>query len=161
MSHSIASGEYGTRRAECEAAARRLGVPQLRDLTLADLPRIARLPAPLDRRARHVLTEDTRVLAAVVALEDANLEQLGALFSASHASLRGDFDVSVAAVDQLVEIAQADPAVFGARMTGGGFGGAVVILAQAGEARAASKRIAGRYAERSGRTPTLVVPPPP
>jgi galactokinase len=159
--HEIAGGDYNTRRAECEAAAQRLGVPQLRDLGLADLGRIQELPEPFGRRARHVVTEDERVLDAVQALQDADLARLGELFFASHASMRDDFEVSVPAIDLLVEIARADSAIYGARMTGGGFGGSVVMLAGDGQGRAAGERIARTYAERSGRSPTLLVPPEP
>jgi galactokinase len=160
VTHGIAGGEYNTRRAECEAAAEQLGVAQLRDLSSADLPRIDRLPEPLARRARHVVTEDERVLDAVAALDRSDLTRLGALFDQSHASMRDDFEVSVSDVDLLVELAQADSSIFGARMTGGGFGGSVVMLARAGEGRSAGERILQTYAERSGRTPQLLVPPP-
>ena len=159
VSHDISAGDYNTRRAECEEAARQLGVPQLRDLTDADLPRIERLPDPLGRRARHVLTEDARVLEAVVALERSDLNRLGELFGASHASMRDDFEVSTTDVDLLVELAQDDEDVYGARMTGGGFGGSVVIFARQGRGRVAGDRIAQAYATRSGRIPTLLVPP--
>ncbi len=159
--HEIAAGDYNTRRAECEEAARRLGVPQLRDLGPADLALIERLPDPLARRARHVVTEDERVLQAVEALQAADLPRLGELFFASHASMRDDFEVSVPAIDVLVEIARAAPEIYGARMTGGGFGGSVVMLAHPGQGGAAGARIARTYAERSGRTPTLLVPPGP
>jgi galactokinase len=134
-------------------------VPQLRDLTPADLARVERLPDPLGRRARHVVTEDERVLQAVDALERADLPRLGELFRASHESMRDDFEVSVPDVDTLVALAQADRDVFGARLTGGGFGGSVVILARRGSGRAAGERIAAAYAEKSGRGPTLLVPP--
>ena len=157
--HEIAAGDYNTRRAECEEAARQLGVPQLRDLGTGDLALVERLPEPLARRARHVITEDERVLQAVQALEDSDLARLGELFFASHASMRDDFEVSVPAVDVLVETARADAAVYGARMTGGGFGGSVVMLVHRGQGRAAGERVARTYAERSGRTPTLLVPP--
>jgi galactokinase len=160
VAHEISAGDYNTRRAECEEAARELGVPQLRDLTPADLTRVERLPDPLGRRARHVVTEDERVLEAVAALERADLPRLGELFRASHDSMRDDFEVSVPDVDRLVELAQADEDVYGARMTGGGFGGAVVILARRGQGRAAGERIARAYARQSGRKPTLLVPPP-
>jgi galactokinase len=159
VSHGIAGGEYNTRRAECEEAARQLGVPELRDLTRADLPRLARLAEPLGRRARHVLLEDERVLEAVAALEQKEVVRLGELFVASHASMRDDFEVSVPAVDLLVDLACADAAVYGARMTGGGFGGSVVIVAQRGQGRVAGARIAQAYAAQSGRTPTVLVPP--
>jgi galactokinase len=158
VSHAISGGDYNTRRAECEAAARQLGVAQLRDLTLADLPRLVGLPEPLGRRARHVVTEDERVLAAVEALASNNVAGLGRLFAESHTSMRDDFQVSVPEVDLLVDIAQADPGVFGARLTGGGFGGSVVVLAAAGLGRQSGERITRAYAERSGATPTLLVP---
>jgi len=160
VSHGIAAGEYNTRRAECEDAARRLGVPQLRDISTADLDRVDALPEPFGRRARHVVTEDQRVLDAVQALESSDVEELGRLFAASHASMRDDFEVSTPEVDLLVNLAQADPDIFGARMTGGGFGGSVVMLAQRGRGREAGLRIARAYAERSRRTPALLVPAP-
>jgi galactokinase len=158
VSHGIAGGEYNTRRAECEEAARQLNVPQLRDLTPADLPRIAQLPEPLGRRARHVLTEDERVLESIAALDAADLPRLGELFLASHISMRDDFEVSAPEVDLLVELAQADPNVYGARMTGGGFGGSVVMLAHLGQGKLAGERIARGYAERSGQSPRMLVP---
>jgi galactokinase len=161
VSHGIAGGEYNVRRAQCEAAAAQLGVAQLRDLTMQDLSRVDRLPEPLCRRARHVVTEDERVLAAVAAIDRADLPALGALFEASHASMRDDFEVSAPEVDQLVELAQADPGIYGARMTGGGFGGSVVMLARRGTGGDAGARIARSYRERSGQSPTLLVPPPP
>jgi galactokinase len=158
VSHGIAGGEYNTRRAECEEAARQLGVSELRDLTPLDLPRIEKLPEPLGRRARHVLTEDERVLDSIVALDDSDLARLGELFVASHASMRDDFEVSVPEVDLLVELATADPHIYGARMTGGGFGGSVVMLAQLGQGRMAGERIARVYGEQSGQTPRVLVP---
>jgi galactokinase len=158
VSHAIAGGDYNTRRAECEAAARLLGVPQLRDLAVTDAARVARLPAPLDRRARHVMTEDARVLAAVTALEARDLATLGQLFNDSHASMRDDFEVSVPEIDLLVALAQADPDVYGARLTGGGFGGSVVILARSGTGREVGARVTRAYAERSGQMPRLLVP---
>jgi len=159
VSHEISGGDYNTRRAECEEAARQLGVAQLRDVTPADLPRLDQLPEPLRRRARHVVTEDDRVLAAVEALESGDLPALGRLFDASHASMRDDFEVSVPDVDLLVELGQSELRVFGARMTGGGFGGAVVMLAEAGQGRAVGDEVAREYARRSGRSPSVLVPP--
>jgi galactokinase len=158
VSHGIAGGEYNARRADCEAAAAELGVPQLRNLTSADLARVARLSERLARRARHVITEDERVLAAVDALEAADLDEIGRLFYASHASMRDDFEVSTPEIDLLVELARGDADVFGARLTGGGFGGAVVMFARAGQGRHAGERIARDYATRSGRKPSVLVP---
>jgi galactokinase len=159
VKHSHAGGDYRLRRAECERAAALLGVRQLRDVTGAHLPRIAALPQPLGRRARHVVTENARVLEAVDALRQGDAGRLGALFRASHASLRDDFEVSVPEVDLLVELAAADPDVDGARMTGGGFGGAVVALARRGAAASAGARIAAGYCSQSGRPGQLLVPP--
>ena len=158
VAHQHAGGDYRTRRAECERAAALLGVAQLRDLELADLPRVARLPEPIARRARHVVTEDARVLDAVAALRRADLSAVGRLFCASHASMRDDFEVSVAAVDLLVQIADAQPEVYGARLTGGGFGGAIVALARPEGARATADRIAAEYSRTSGHRAMVLVP---
>ena len=150
LRHDHATGDYRTRRAECEEASRRLGVPQLRDLGADDLARVARLPDPLARRARHVITENDRVLAAVAALAARDLRTLGELFAASHASMRDDFEISLPAIDTLVAIACADPDIYGARLTGGGFGGAIVALAKAGTAAAAARRIIDQYFDQYG-----------
>jgi galactokinase len=158
--HSLASGDYNTRRAECERACALLGVGSLRDLGEADLPRVALLPAPFAQRARHVITENARVLAAVVALRAGDAASLGHLFYASHASQRDDYAVSVPAVDLLVELARAEPDVYGARLTGGGFGGAIVLLTRAGRGAATAARIAAYFAERTGERATLLVPAP-
>lgn len=140
--HQHSAGEYNARRAECAAAAQRLGVPSLRDATAADRDRIAALPAPLDRRARHVVTENARVLEAREALRRGDLAGLGALMLASHVSQRDDFAVSLPAIDRLVEIAAAQPGVYGARLTGGGWGGCVVALAERERAATIMERIA-------------------
>jgi galactokinase len=153
-----ATGGYNARRAECERAAALLGVPELCRLGLDDLPRVARLPPPLDRRVRHVVTENARVGETVAALRAGDLEAAGQLFLASHASQRDDYEVSVPEVDALVELAWEDPSVHGARLTGGGFGGAVVALARAGRASDVAARTAAAYARATGRTPGVVVP---
>ena len=103
ISHRHAGGDYATRRRECDEAAARLRVATLRDLTDADAERIERLPSPLNRRARHVLTENNRVLATVEALGEDDLEEAGRLFVESHASLRDDYEVSVPEVDTLAQ----------------------------------------------------------
>ncbi len=149
--HDHAAGDYRVRRAECEAAARELGAGALRELGLADLGRVALLPDPLARRARHVVTENARVLAAVDAIERRDLPGLGALLRASHASLRDDFEVSLPELDALVELALAHPEVYGARLTGGGFGGSIVALARAGEGPRLAGAIAAAYEARTGR----------
>ncbi len=156
--HGHARGEYRTRRAECERAAAALGVAELRDVSTDDLDRVARLPAPLDRRARHVVTENARVLETVRAMKAGDLARVGALFAASHASMRDDYEVSVAEVDVLQQAASDDPDVFGARLTGGGFGGAVIALARAGSEAVAARRIAIRYREATGRDGTILLP---
>jgi len=136
--HRHATGEYNRRRAECEEAAERLGVQQLRDITESDLRRISVLPDTLARRARHVVTENTRVLEAVAALEAEDAERLGSLLNASHRSLRDNFQVSTDAIDALVERLRRQSGVLGARITGGGFGGAVLAVALEGAGRAAA-----------------------
>jgi galactokinase len=158
VAHQHASGDYRTRRAECERAASQLGVPQLRDLEIADLSTVAALPDPLSRRARHVVTEDARVLETVAALRAGDLESVGRLFSASHASMRDDYEVSVPAVDLLVQIADAQTEVYGARLTGGGFGGAIVALARPENAHDTANRIATEYSRQSGNLATVLVP---
>ncbi len=158
VAHNHAKGDYRARRAECEQAAERLGVPQLRDVAPEDLPRVMNLPEPLGRRARHVVTEDERVLAAVRVMRAGDLDTLGDLFYASHDSMRDDYEVSIPEIDLLVELARAEDDVFGARLTGGGFGGSVVMLASEGTARTAAGRITKQYAERTGRVATILVP---
>lgn len=150
IQHDHAIGEYRVRRAECEAAAHELGIRSLRELALEDLPRIAHLPEPLSRRARHVVTENARVLAAVDAIAQGDVAGLGALFLASHASMRDDYQVSIPAIDTLVALAAARPEVHGARLTGGGFGGSIVALAWPGTGEAVAGEIAAAYAARTG-----------
>ena len=155
--HDHANGDYRTRRAECDRAARLLGVASLRDVSEADLDRVAALPAPLDRRVRHVVTENARVVAAVAAIEAGDLTRLGALFYASHHSMRRDYEVSLPAIDSLVELCAVEPAVYGARLTGGGFGGSIVALAQLGCGSDAASRITARYALATGNVPRILV----
>jgi galactokinase len=128
--HSHASSGYNQRREECARAAELLGVGTLRDAHLAQLER---LPEPLRSRARHVLSENARVLAAAVALRAGDLHELGALLSASHRSLRDDFEVSSAAVERTVA-ALLEAGAAGARLIGGGFGGSVLALFAPGTA---------------------------
>jgi galactokinase len=158
VAHSHASGDYRTRRAECEQAAALLGVPELRDIGPDHLDRIEALPEPLNRRARHVVTENQRVLDAVAAMKAGDAARLGQLFDASHASQRDDYGVSVREVDALVEITRAQPGVLGARLTGGGFGGSIVALARAGRAADVASRAAEVYRARTGLSATTLVP---
>ena len=122
--HSIAASGYNDRRRECREACEHLGLETLREATASDL---RRLPEPLAARARHVLTENARVDAMVVALRAGDLAEAGRLLDASHASLRDDYDASVPEVERTVTRLKAAGAA-GARMVGGGFGGAVLAL---------------------------------
>jgi galactokinase len=158
VAHHHAAGDYRTRRAECDAAAQALGVRQLRDVGMADLGRVEALPDPLGRRARHVITENQRVLDAVRAMRADDALAVGALFNASHASQRDDFDASVPEVDLLVSLAQAEDAVFGARLTGGGFGGSIVALVRDGEAQVVAERLCAAYEPVARRQATVLVP---
>ena len=142
--HEHAADGYAARRQECEDAARALGVRSLRDIT--DSSELAGLDPLLARRARHVVTENSRVLATAGLLRAGQLGRAGPLLTASHASLRDDFEVSWPEADATVEVA-VEAGAYGARMTGGGFGGSVLVLVrseQVGEVRTA-------VAERFGR----------
>ena len=162
VAHAHAGGEYATRREEVARAAYVLELKTLRDASDGDLratsAAIAMLSPPLDRRARHVVSENHRVLDTVAALRVADEAALARLFRASHDSLRDDFEVSVPDVDRLVAIAQADPGVVAARMTGGGFGGAIVALAHRGQAADAGARICASYGSAGGTQGAVVVP---
>jgi galactokinase len=128
VTHAHASGGYGERRASCEAGARALGVPALRDVSVDELDRARGLLDDVTfRRVRHVVTEDQRVLDAVRLLEKEGPGAIGELLDASHRSLRDDFEVSVPELDLAVETALENGAI-GARMTGGGFGGSAIAL---------------------------------
>lgn len=144
VSHRLVEGDYGRRHAECAEAARKLGVAALGELS-SDDARLDQLDPPLRQRARHVATENARVVAGVAALEAGDAERFGTLMAASHASLRDDFAVSIPELDRVVAACQAAGA-YGARLTGGGFGGAVLALRPAGASAAWSRETAGRVA---------------
>jgi galactokinase len=143
--HALSDGRYAARRRSCEEAARELGVRSLRDV--ADDPdALSRLTDPvLRRRARHVITENARVLETVALLRAGQPAECGPLLSASHASLRDDFEVSWPQADAAVEAAAAGGAL-GARMTGGGFGGSVIALTSVAHAEQVRASICGRFA---------------
>ncbi|MUG95819.1 galactokinase [Scytonema sp. UIC 10036] len=149
---SLASSGYNQRRAECEEAARLLGVKALRDITDPDLTKD--LPELLQRRARHVITENNRVLEA---LQGVSSHRFGELMNASHASLRDDYEVSVPALDTLVGILQKTEGVFGARLTGAGFGGACVALVVTGKARGIAIQVLAQY-NQTGNNGRILVP---
>jgi galactokinase len=151
VARSLASSGYNQRRAECEEAAQQLGVTALRDISDPQL--VETLPEPLNRRARHVVTENNRVLRAI---QDVSPEEFGELMNLSHASLRNDYEVSVPALDQLVNILQATSGVFGARLTGAGFGGACVALVAARESRAIATSVINQYSDEKYRGHILV-----
>jgi galactokinase len=153
--HSLGDGSYGNRRAACERAAKELGVKALRDVPADGLDdRLAGLDDELRRRARHVVTEDARVLDSVAALRARDWARLGHLMVASHASLRDDYEVSCAELDAAVDAAMAAGAV-GARMTGGGFGGSAVVLAPAGRVAAVQAAVADSFASRGWSEPSV------
>jgi len=149
--HALVDGLYAARHRECLEAARALGVPFLTDLKPADLPAAeARVPAVPFRRARHVVEENARVAAAGAALRAGDLAAVGRLLSASHRSSRDLFENSTPELDFLA-IALADsPGVFGARLTGGGFGGAVMALTGPDFGEAGAQRVAAAYEKRFG-----------
>ncbi|HWI81783.1 galactokinase [Ramlibacter sp.] len=155
VARTLAGSGYNERRAQCEEAARLLGVPSLRDVE--DAARLAPLPALLQRRARHVVTENARVLQAVACTSPA---AFGALMNASHASLRDDYEVSTPELDQLVALLQQQPEVHGARLTGAGFGGACVALCEQSGIAPAGRRVVAQY-NAGGRHGRVLVPPLP
>jgi galactokinase len=134
VKHALASSAYNERRAQCEAGVRHFqqflpNVKALRDVTMEQLAQFGRdLPEVVYRRCRHVITENARVLAAAEALEKSDLYRFGELMAYSHNSLRDDYQVSSRELDLMVELARRVEGVYGARMTGGGFGGCTVNL---------------------------------
>jgi galactokinase len=149
--HELAGSAYNQRRSECEAAARALGLSSLRDATEADLERITN---PIEQhRARHIVTENARVLQAADALRRRAPRGLGPLLYASHESLRLDFAVSCRELDCLVELAAGTPQVIGARMMGGGFGGCVLVLLESTVMDDVEQHLAQGYADEFHKTP--------
>lgn len=161
VKHSHVHGGYNTRRSECESAAQILGVPQLRDFNEVDLSQLGQLSEVLQKRARHVISENARVQKAVRALLAHDFEYFGQLMLESHASMRDDYEVSVPEIDFLVEEAASHQAVLGARLTGGGFGGSIVGLCRPGEALRIAQTVRASYREKFGREATILVPPAP
>ena len=156
----LVGSAYNERRAACEAAAAAFGVPALRDLPLAELEAGRdRLDATVYRRARHVVTENARTLEAAAAMRAGDAVRLGALVSASHASLRDDFEVSSEALDLIVEFAHTTVGCYGARMTGAGFGGCAVALVDEAATSRFVEAVALAYEAATGRTPALYVTP--
>ena len=151
---TLAGSRYNERRAECMAAAAQLGVPALRDVH--DPAAVEALASPLRERARHVVRENLRVLEAA---DGVDARRFGQLMNASHASLRDDYAVSIPALDVLCDTLRAEPAVYGARLTGAGFGGACVALCRAGAALDAGSAAVARY-NAGGMQGSLLIPAP-
>ena len=153
--HSHATGEYASRRASCESAALALGVPALRDASLKSLE--SARPALDDeayRRARHIITENERVLQTVSILAEDSPRDIGPLLSASHASMRDDFEISCPELDLAVSAAKKAGAL-GARMTGGGFGGAAIALVEHGAIEAISGVVRAAFSEHGYSPPEI------
>lgn len=166
VERGLVAGHYNRRRAECEEAACALGVAALRDATLVMLAAgRARMSDTVYRRARHVITENDRVLAAAELLAVGDLAGCGRLMAESHASMRDDFAITVPPIDQLAAIANTAVAECargqgGARMTGGGFGGAVVVVAPTDQIVAVTRRIARDYCPPNHRERTIMIDRP-
>jgi galactokinase len=163
VKHSIAGGDYPTRRRESEAAcaviaSHRPGVPFLRDATLDDLKKWGHEMAPKSlMRARHVISENLRTVAASEALLRGDMKELGRLMAEAHKSYSGDFEGSCVEADTMVELAQDLPGLIGARLTGGGFGGCTVNLVEQDRAQAFAKTLGERYAAKLGIVPEIHV----
>ena len=157
----LSGSNYNDRREQCEAAAKFLNVPALRDATLNQLEAIRELlDDVIYRRARHVITENARVLAAADAMRQGDAVTMGQLMDASHVSMRDDFEISSPALNAMVECAQAHEACYGARMTGGGFAGCAVALVRVDAVDAFVDATASCYKGRTGLIPAIYVSQP-
>jgi galactokinase len=163
VKHEISSGEYNTRRAECEEGVRKLqvafpGIRALRDVTLGQLEGHRRLLAPkVFSRCRHVITENARVIEAVKAFKKGDLKALGPLMRDSHQSLRDDYEVSCKELNMMTELAAAQRGVIGARMTGGGFGGCTINLVETSAVDDFKRQVSAQYLAKTGLLPEIYV----
>jgi galactokinase len=161
--HELAAGEYNRRRADCEEGVKLLEphlpeIRALRDVQVVDLETWKHLlPARVYRRCRHVVTENQRVLQAAKALQSGDADRFGCLMYESHASLRDDYEVSCRELDLLVDLASSRPGVYGARMTGGGFGGCTVNLLRADASDSFKDHMLRAYREATGIGPEIYV----
>jgi galactokinase len=161
VKHSVAGGDYPTRRAESEAAcavinSHRGHVPFLRDATLEDLDKWGNEMAPKSLlRARHVISENLRTVAASKALLKGDMKELGRLMAEAHRSYSKDFEGSCAEADTMVELANELPGLIGARLTGGGFGGCTINLVEQSQAAAFADELGRRYAAKTGIQPQI------
>lgn len=155
--HALIDGLYATRNKECLDAAQALGVRFLADLTPAQLPpQENKLPPAQAKRAKHIVEEHARVHDAAEALQRGDLATVGRLLTASHRSSQHLFENSTPALDQLVDLLEKHPAVFGARLTGGGFGGAVMALTKDSFTEKDAAGIAQAYRAKHGRDPEMI-----
>ena len=161
VTHSVAGGDYPTRRRESEAAcaviaSHRPGVPFLRDATLEDLEKWGHEMAPKSlMRARHVISENLRTVAASEALLRGDMKELGRLMAEAHASYSGDFEGSCVEADAMVALAQDLPGLIGARLTGGGFGGCTINLVEQSDAAAFAEALGAGYTAQIGVVPEI------
>ena len=160
VTRGLVDGHYNERRRQCEAAAAAMGVPALRDADL-DMLAAAGLDATTTKRARHVITENQRTLDAADALARSDLAALGELMAQSHDSMRDDFEITVPPIDELVVLLQ-EAIGFngGARMTGGGFGGACVAIMAATQVAGVRSAIEAAYITPDGKTPLIMIERP-
>jgi galactokinase len=165
VKHQLSGGEYNERRAQCEEGVRVLqgtlsNIRALRDVSSAQLEQHKdELQPVIYRRCRHVVTENERVLRAAEAFRAGNLEEIGSYMAESHRSLRHDYEVSCPELDTMVEIANQQPGLVGARMTGGGFGGCTVNLVRDDAVEQFRRSVAREYTERMGITPEIYTTP--
>jgi len=164
--HQHAAGEYNLRRMDCEEGVRRLrsalpGIKALRDVTPGALERHRDLLDDVTyRRCRHIVTENDRTEHAAEALAAGDLALCGRLMNESHTSMRDDFEISCKEVDLMVELNRAEDGVFGARMTGGGFGGCTISLVEAGAVETFRKNVAEKYRAATGLEPQIFTSAP-
>jgi len=163
VKHEHASGGYNTRRRECEEGFHGLaqilpGIRALRDVTRGELEKHADCLNPvIYKRVRHVVTENDRVKEAVSALKAGDMSTFGKLMADSHRSLRDDYEVSTPALDLMVELANGQEGVYGARMTGGGFGGCTINLVDAAHAEEVQQRLERNYEAKTGLKPAILI----
>jgi len=157
----LVTSAYNERRQQCEDAAKHFGVEKLRDVSLDQfVSEKDGLDDVIMRRARHIVTENARVLYAKEAMLKDDAVEFGKLMNASHESMRDDFEITNDALNIIVELAQAHPASFGARMTGGGFGGCAVALVKADEVSDFTESVSKDYAEKTPQTASIYVTEP-
>ena len=163
IQHRLGTGEYNVRRTECETAVRKLsqvllGIRALRDVSLAELEGNRELLGEtIYKRCRHVITENQRTVAAANALQTGHVEELRQVMANSHRSLRDDYEVSCRELDVMVELAERQPGLLGARMTGGGFGGCTINLVRADESGEFRRRMSEEYQTVTGLKPAIYI----